>query len=89
VRAALRRALRHLATVYRGMYLAPYRAEAARAHLREEELFLLLTASDLLGVPNPVHFYALELYPEMLERYHDWHRRMGMERAPEGGWRCC
>ena len=49
----------------------------------------LVGFSDLLGVPNPVSFYTLELYPELIEQFHEWHQRMGMEQAPEGGFRCC
>ncbi|CAN5615943.1 hypothetical protein BH24GEM3_BH24GEM3_20760 [soil metagenome] len=81
--------LRYAREVYEGMYLAPYRSTIHREYLRERDLFLLLTFSELLGVPNPVHFYTLELYPELLEHFHDWHLRMGLPHAPEGGWRCC
>jgi hypothetical protein len=52
-------------------------------------MFLLLGFADLLGAPNPVTFYTLELYPELLEEFHGWHRRMGMDEPPEGGFRCC
>jgi hypothetical protein len=50
---------------------------------------LLLAFSDLLGVPNPVAFYTLELYPELIEQFHEWHLRLGMPQAPEGGFKCC
>lgn len=87
--AAVRRRLRAAREIYEGVFLAPYRAQAQRAYLRERDLFLLLGFADLLGVPNPVGFYTLELYPELIEQFHQWHRRMGMEHAPEGGFRCC
>ncbi len=82
-------ALRYAREVYEEMYRAPYRSAIHREYLRQRDLFLLLTFSDLLGIPNPVQFYTLELYPELLEQFHEWHLRMGLERAPEGGWRCC
>jgi hypothetical protein len=75
--------------VYEELYFAPYRSQIRREYLRERDLLFLSGCSDLLGVPNPVAFYSLELYPEMLEHWHDWHRRMGMPRAPDGGFRCC
>ncbi|MGE3189372.1 MAG: DNA helicase, partial [Vicinamibacterales bacterium] len=31
----------------------------------------------------------LELQPVLLERFHDWHVRMGMEHSPLDGFRCC
>ncbi|HEV2129828.1 MAG TPA: cory-CC-star protein [Longimicrobiaceae bacterium] len=82
-------ALRYAREVYEGMYLTPYRSAIHREYLRERDLFLLLTFSELLGVPNPVQFYTLELYPELLEHFHEWHLRLGLPNAPEGGWRCC
>ena len=50
---------------------------------------MLMGFSDLLGVPNPVQFYMLELYPSLIEEFHEWHVRVGMEHPPEGGFRCC
>lgn len=76
-------------SIYEGMYIAPYRSLIHREYLEQRDLFLLLGFSDLIGVPNPVGFYTLELYPELIEQFHEWHKRMGMPRAPEGGFRCC
>jgi hypothetical protein len=70
-------------------YNAPYRAAIARARRDEEDLFMLLVFSEMIGVPNPASWYTLELQPLLLERFHDWHRRMGMERSPLDGFRCC
>ncbi|MFQ6046247.1 MAG: cory-CC-star protein [Gemmatimonadales bacterium] len=75
--------------IYEGVFIAPYRSQIYREYLRERDLFLILGFSDLLGVPNPVAFYTLELYPELIEQFHEWHLRMGMEQPPEGGFRCC
>jgi hypothetical protein len=81
--------LRRARAIYEGVFFAPYRSQLRRAAADEEDLFLLLAVSELLGVPNPVGFFTLELYPHLVARFHDWHRRMGMPRAPEGGFRCC
>ena len=70
-------------------YNAPYRAAIARARRDEEDLFMLLVFSEMMGVPNPASWYTLEVQPLLLERFHDWHRRMGMERSPLDGFRCC
>ena len=43
---------------------------------------------EALGVPNPTSYYSLALYPEFVESFHQWHRRMGMETFPEAGF-CC
>lgn len=85
VRARVRAAL----AIYEGVFVAPYRAAVQREHLRQHDLFLLATFSDALGVPNPVEFYTLELLPDLFEEYHRWHQRAGLERAPDGAFRCC
>ncbi|MFQ5746527.1 MAG: cory-CC-star protein [Gemmatimonadota bacterium] len=87
--AALRCRLQSAREIYEGIYVAPYRSAIHAEFLRQRDLFLLLGFSELLGVPNPVAFYALELYPELIEDFHAWHLRMGMPQAPEGGFRCC
>lgn len=85
----LRQRLRYAAEVYEGVFFAPYRAAIHREYLRERDRFFVLCLSELLGVPNPVHYYTLELYPELLEEFHEWHLRLGMPHPPEAGFRCC
>ncbi|WP_156906440.1 cory-CC-star protein [Halomonas halocynthiae] len=70
-------------------YSAPYRGAIARARRDEDDLFMLLVFSELMGVPNPVSYYTLELQPLLMERFHDWHCRMGMEHSPLDDFRCC
>ena len=70
-------------------YNAPYRAAIARAKRDEEDLFMLLVFSEMMGVPNPAAWSTLELQPLLMERFHDWHTRMGMERSPLDPFRCC
>ena len=43
---------------------------------------MLFVFSEMLGVPNPATYYTLELQPLLLERFHEWHQRMGMEHSP-------
>ena len=81
--------LRAAREIYEGIYVAPYRSLIQGEYLRQRDLFLLMTFSDLLGVPNPVSFYTLELYPELIEQFHQWHLRLGLDEGPEGGFRCC
>jgi len=85
----LLRRLRWARDIYEGIYLVPYRTTIHREYLRQRDLFFVLGFSDLLGVPSPVHFYTLELLPEVLDQFHEWHLRMGMDEPPEGGFRCC
>ena len=70
-------------------YVAPYRRTFARAQRVEEDLFMMLVLSEALGVPNPASYYTVELLPVVYDRFHDWHRRMGMERSPLEHISCC
>jgi len=81
--------LRAAREIYEGVYFAPYRSAIHREYLKQRDLFFLVGFADLLGVPNPTAFYTLELYPELIEQFHEWHVRMGMPQAPDGGFRCC
>lgn len=83
----VRQTWRQFAEIYEGIFFAPYRHAVARRRQQEEDLFILLCFSELLGLPNPVSFYTLELYPVLYRRFHDWHRRMGMEKSPIEGLR--
>ncbi len=70
-------------------YLAPYRGAVARARRDEDDLFMLFVFAELMGVPNPATYYTLELQPILLERFHEWHRRIGLEHSPLDHFRCC
>ena len=50
---------------------------------------MMMVFSDALGVPNPATYYTVELLPVVYERFHEWHRRMGMERSPLDTMSCC
>lgn len=81
----LREQLLRVVQTYETFFASKYRAQIAREAGHEEDLFILLAFSDLLGIPNPVQFYTLELYPHLYERFHQWHKRMGMDRSPIDG----
>ena len=81
--------LANLKTLLQEFYVTPYRGAIARARREENDLFMLFVFSELMGVPNPAAYYTLELQPLLLERFHEWHRRQGLEHSPLDGFRCC
>ncbi len=87
--ATARKTLRRGAYLASEFYNAPYRGTVARARRDEDDLFMLLIFSEMMGVPNPATYYTLELQPILLERFHQWHTRMGMEHSPLDDFRCC
>ncbi len=54
-----------------------------------EEVFLFFLFAEYFGMPNYFKFYFAEIIPELLEEFHSWHRRMGMEKSPLEWIRCC
>lgn len=83
------RRLGRAAKLLREFYVAPHRGALARARRQQEDLFMLLVLSETMGIPNPVSYYMLELFPLLWDDFHDWHRRMGMETSPLEHFRCC
>jgi hypothetical protein len=89
LRASLGSRLRAFGSLMREFYVAPHRGVVARAKRDEDDLFMLLVFAEMMGVPNPASYYTLELQPVLYERFHEWHIRMGLERSPLDGFRCC
>lgn len=85
----IRRALATATALLTEFYQTPYRSVVARAKRDEDDLFMLFVFSEMMGVPNPATYYTLELQPLLLEQFHEWHMRMGMEHSPLDGFRCC
>ena len=69
-------------------FVGRWRAGLQREARRQEDAFLALLYLDSLGVESPVAYYTLELYPHVAESFHQWHRRLGMDRFPDPGV-CC
>ena len=70
-------------------YNAPYRSAIGRAKRDQDDLLMLLIFSEMMGVPNPASYYTIELQPLLMERFHEWHLRMGMAHSPLDNFRCC
>lgn len=70
-------------------YHAPYRRTLARAERDEGDWFMLMVYAETLGIPNPMTYYTLELQPLLMEDFHEWHQRIGMEKSPLEHFGCC
>ena len=81
--------LRALGELMGEFYAAPFRGAVARARRQEDDLFMLLVFSEMVGIPNPASYFTLELQPLLYEDFHEWHLRMGMDHSPLEGFRCC
>lgn len=70
-------------------YVGPYRRTLARERRDEDDAFMLVVLGEALGVPDPAAYYTIEMMPALLEGFHEWHRRMGMQRSPLDHVACC
>lgn len=68
--------------------MAPWRAGLEREARRQRDLLVTLVFVEALGVESPSAYHTMELYPELLAAYHDWHQRQGRERSEQPGM-CC
>ena len=81
--------LSELGELLREFYTAPFRGAVARAKREEDDLFMLLVFSEMVGIPNPASYFTMELQPLLYEDFHEWHKRMGMDHSPLEGFHCC
>ncbi|MEP7307149.1 MAG: cory-CC-star protein [Acidobacteriota bacterium] len=79
----------HLADILRGATRGRYEREIRQQTAELNDLFLLLCFMEAAGMPNPATLYLLEVYPYLLEQFHQWHQRMGIVRSPLDSLPCC
>lgn len=84
----LRAGTRRAVELYEELFFAPWRAGLEREARRQRDLLVTLVFAEALGIENPATFHTLELYPELVSAYHDWHLRQGMDHSEMPGL-CC
>ena len=72
-----------------GIAYSHYERELRKQANELNDLFLLLCYMEVVGLPNPATLYMLDIYPYLLDQFHLWHKRMGMDRSPLGNLPCC
>lgn len=78
-----------LADIFRGAAFGGYERHLRHQTAELNDLFLLLCFMEAAALPNPAALYLLEVYPYLLDHFHEWHRRMGVEHSPLESLRCC
>jgi len=78
-----------LGQVMHGVAFGRYEQDLRQQTAELNDLFLLLCFMEATALPNPATLYLLEIYPYLLEQFHQWHRRMGIEHSPIGSLPCC
>ena len=86
--AALAHGWGRLEAGHDALFVQRWRTGVARERRRREDELLAVLFLDSVGVENPAMYYALDVYPEMLESLHRWHRSRGEDHFG-GGIGCC
>ena len=85
----IRQAFDNLGDVLWGMAYGRFQSDLRGQVIELNDLFLLLCYMESVGLPNPAQAYLLEVYPLLLDEFHQWHRRMGVDRSPLASFSCC
>lgn len=72
--------LRAVKEIVYGMTAFEFERQAMHARAELEDLFILVTMGDLVGVPILPPYYSLRLVPYMVPRTEAWKRRVLRER---------
>ena len=83
----LRRSWRRLDALHQEFFVGRWRSALQREAQRQSDELLTLFFLDSLGVEDPAAYWTLELYPQLVEEFHAWHRRQGRDRLD--GTVCC
>lgn len=76
------KSLKHFATLLDSYYALGYKRVIQKEYDEIEDFFMILTFSEIMGVSNPYEFYMLELIPDLMPKFHQWHTKCGLEKSP-------
>ena len=72
-----------------GIAYSHYERELRKQANELNDLFLLLCYMEMSGCRTRPRSTCSTIYPYLLDQFHLWHRRMGMDRSPLGKLPCC
>lgn len=82
--SALVRLWRRIDAWHDAFFVQRWRAGVARERRSREDELVAVLFLESVGIENPATYYALEVYPELLESLHRWHRERGVDRFGSG-----
>ncbi|MCE3047347.1 cory-CC-star protein [Helicobacter kayseriensis] len=63
-------------------YEVGYKRALKKEQEEIEALLMLLAFSEMMGIANPYEFHMLELIPDLMPKFHQWHKKIGFEKSP-------
>lgn len=79
----------NLKEILKEFYRLKFGQELEREAQKLEEILLFLVFADYFGFSTPFKFYLIELFPELVEEFHKWHKKLGLKMSPLDWIRCC
>lgn len=84
----VRQAWRRIVALHDAYFVGRWRAGLRGEVARQEDAWVALLFLEAFGIESPAAYHTLELRPELVEAFHRWHQREGVDRLSEAGI-CC
>jgi hypothetical protein len=84
----LRELWRTIDRLHTELFITKYRSALQREARLQEDAFLAMLYLSAFGIDDPAAYHTLPLTGELLDTFHAWHQREGMDQFPEFGV-CC
>jgi hypothetical protein len=86
--ARARSAYRTLERLHTELFITKYRSALQREARLQEDAFLATLYLSAFGIDDPSAYHTLPVTGELVQGFHAWHQRQGMDEFPEFGV-CC
>jgi hypothetical protein len=84
----VRAAYRTVERLHTELFITKYRSALQREARLQEDAFLATLYLTAFGIDDPSAYHTLPVTGELVQGFHAWHQRQGMDQFPEFGV-CC
>jgi hypothetical protein len=84
----LRDAWRRIDRLHNELFITKYRSALQREARVQEDAFLAMLYLSAFGIDDPAAYHTLPITGELVDGFHAWHVRQGLDRFPDFGV-CC
>jgi hypothetical protein len=86
--ARVRSAYRTVERLHTELFITKYRSALQREARLQEDAFLATLYLTAFGIDDPSAYHTLPVTGELVQGFHAWHQRQGVEQFPDFGV-CC
>lgn len=69
-------------------YTSSYRGILHKEKKEIDDFFMIITFSEMMGIPNPYEFYTAEIMVDLMPKFHEWHKKAGLDKSPFDNFPC-